>query len=268
METKNELEEEIIWEKTANRFVAFFDIMGFKDFVYRNSHDVVLKKLEFIHETLIPIEDNFEESFNSIKNGIIVKKSGNWPACKTVIFSDSILIFSVGDTLSDAENILFDCKWLMNHSMMNNIPMKGAISHGLFTANIEKSIYFGQPLIDAYNLSNEMKLYGGLLHNTFENHSQINGFTQKIKDDYMEYKVPLGNSKINHKVINYFTENIKINIGAYNNITESIINPDPEEFKKSVIGFYNQVSGLPRIYVDNTLDLINFLLEKKYLIHK
>ena len=39
------IQKESAWKTTCNRFVAFIDIMGFRDLVYRNNHDEVYKML-------------------------------------------------------------------------------------------------------------------------------------------------------------------------------------------------------------------------------
>ena len=40
-------------------------------------------------------------------------------------------------------------------ALTNGIPIKGAIAKGIMTADFNKSIYVGVPLIDAYNLQKE-----------------------------------------------------------------------------------------------------------------
>ena len=38
------------WESTATRFIAFLDIVGFKDFVSRNKHSYVMNVIEKLHK--------------------------------------------------------------------------------------------------------------------------------------------------------------------------------------------------------------------------
>jgi len=44
------------WNPTCNRFVGFFDIMGFKDMVFRNSHADMMEKMDAIREVIVKIE--------------------------------------------------------------------------------------------------------------------------------------------------------------------------------------------------------------------
>lgn len=44
------------WKTTCERFVAYLDIMGFKDRVYRESHEDVRKMLESLRSAIDVIE--------------------------------------------------------------------------------------------------------------------------------------------------------------------------------------------------------------------
>jgi hypothetical protein len=51
---------------------------------------------------------------------------------------------------------------------MNNIPLKGAIAFGNFSANWDQSVFFGKPLIDAFELHNDLDMYCAILHSSAE----------------------------------------------------------------------------------------------------
>ena len=78
----SKVEEEVRWKPTCNRFVAFFDVMGFKDYVMRNKHEDVLKRI------------------TDIKNAKQLIIDGTTPGLfmdtklKSFQFSDSFFIFS------------------------------------------------------------------------------------------------------------------------------------------------------------------------------
>jgi len=44
--------ENTLWNETPNIFVAFLDIMGFRDRIFRNSHADVRKMLDLLRPTI------------------------------------------------------------------------------------------------------------------------------------------------------------------------------------------------------------------------
>ncbi len=73
------------WEITDKRFVAYIDILGFKDWVARSTHEEIYEKLLVISDRKISLE-------NLSKKEGITKYIGNGDIY-TVSFSDSIIIF-------------------------------------------------------------------------------------------------------------------------------------------------------------------------------
>jgi|WetSurMetagenome_2_1015567.scaffolds.fasta_scaffold397245_2 hypothetical protein len=56
-------EESGLWNETPNIFVAFLDIMGFKDRVFREKHEDVKKKLESLHPTIDNIQKEAKKGY-------------------------------------------------------------------------------------------------------------------------------------------------------------------------------------------------------------
>lgn len=226
--------EKKTWELTQKRFVAFFDIMGFKSIVERNSHSHVLQKLTSLKETTKWLtEAHTTKAFESIKE--------KFSESKAITFSDSIIIFSKSDTLEDACKILMDSFYIIDVAIKNKIGIKGAISYGNITVDFDNSLFFGQPIIDAYLLHDQLNLYTAVLDNSFE--SKIAEYTieHPFKILFTLYKTPLKTGKVSHKVIR----------------------PDtPKRIEDQVISLkkmYETVSGSPRIYIDNTIEFLEQL---------
>src|ERR1700761_3761928 len=111
--------EQTDWEITAMRFVAFFDIMGFKELVERKSHSEVVTKLRQLKTAIGQAEK---------PDGLIAEKL-DFGQTKTITFSDSIIIFSKSDTEKDANKILVDSSWLLYKAIEFGLGIKGAISY-------------------------------------------------------------------------------------------------------------------------------------------
>ncbi len=224
------------WAITANRFVAFFDIMGFKDLVERNSHKEVVDKLNTLKNALKTLEiANVDERF----------KKYDMEETKSITFSDSIIIFSKSDTIKDAKKILLDSAWIVNAALQIGLGIKGAISHGEITVDFRESLFFGRPIIDSFLLQDQLHLYAAILDNNFE--KKINAFSldDTFKDLYISYKACIKTGKVSHNLIcPPKVKDVQAQIGFTNKI-------------------YEAVSGSPRIYVDNTLDFLDFVLKEK-----
>lgn len=230
------------WNDTCNRFVAFFDIMGFKENVRRNSHHKILSKMRKLTTIIEPIEYEFKRSY--YKNST-QKKSVIAPPIKPVVFSDSVLFISSGDTEDDIIEMIINAGWLMGSCFEKKIPIKGAISFGKFTADFEHSIYFGQPLIDAYELQNELLLYGCIVDHTIESYLHRKNMLEVFYDSGLKkMSVPLKSGRVNHYLLDWF--HASRHHGSR---------------KKQVDSFYKTVSGKPRIYVDNTMEYIQQFIE-------
>lgn len=137
----------MILPNKGNRFVAFFDILGFSDLlpVYR----------EKIYSYLETIENNCVS-----------------PGIKFLVFSDNTVIYS--SVVKDADgsirvdpklefdNIVRTCSTLFFELLMQGIPIRGAISYGeieIGPAN-EQSIILGDPIIEAVNYEKEQNWIG------------------------------------------------------------------------------------------------------------
>ncbi len=225
---------------TKNRFVAFLDILGFKDIVNSEKHIAIYKKLS-------NIIDIIERQIKLFEN------KSDWKHIKLhyKIFSDSIILITEEGTEEALYLLIFVIRSVIGNSLSKKIPIKGAIAFGEMSIDINKSIFFGKPLINSYLLQEDLKYYGVVMHHTIDN------FLYRIRNDqefdYNELlfytKTPFNKEKINYNNVNW-----------YKRFEQSIIKSE-DDFRLN--DFYNTVSGSARIYVDNTLEMANIMKEKK-----
>ena len=228
------------WNPTCNRFVAFLDIMGFRYRVFRDTHEEVKVMLE----SLRPIIESLEKEARKIlgeKEKYGTTKFTHAPLFP-VSFSDSIILFSSDDSDFSAIYTIINAASILSDAIKNGIPMKGAIAYGEVTAALDKSLYFGKPLIDAYDLHKELQIYGLVLHHTVQKR-----FEELKREDIeralaYKYPVPMKSGKINHHIIDWTF------------LLDTEINP-----KDLVSKLYKNVSGHPRLYVDNTIEFLEWL---------
>lgn len=237
------------WVATCNRFVAFLDIMGFKDMVFRNTHESVLKTMESFQTAISIIEEDAQKKLATLeKKPTAGKGISGVSAVMPVSFSDSILLVSRDDSIDSASHLLFSVWWLWKEAICSGIPMKGAIAYGEQTADFDKSLHFGKPLIDAYELQDELLLYGVVLHHTMEEYLTHNNIMKIFEDSSLHrYQTHLRNSRVFHYVLYWFGVDFFEGSNA-----EMVISR-----------LYSTVSGAPRRYIDNTLEFVQSLANTK-----
>jgi hypothetical protein len=220
------------WLPTKDRFVLYLDILGFKELLFRSDHNTVLQYMEFMRERFDEIEKHDET------------------AIKALFFSDSIILISKNDSLESAEIILLAAAWLSSSSIIKGIPIKGALGYGTQTADFERSILFGRPLIDAYLLQDELLLCGVILHNSAE--KKLTGLkllnnVNNIDNPFANicwYKTPMKAGKINHYILYW---------------------PEWQEqwstVNKAFSLLYGKIAGNARIYIDNTVEFKDYFIQ-------
>jgi len=225
--------------------------MGFKDMVARN-------KPKDIHQSFLTISmfKDFLNNFNKImklnpKKSTSTEKNQATNEMKESVyitsFSDSILIFSADDTMRTIIDFNVAVMSIFGKIIELGWAAKGAIAYGEMTIDKNNSIYFGQPLIDAFYLQEkELNYYGIVCHNTAEQFINNRGF--KDHPCYFYCSTPMSSGKIKHLNIEWFSALI-----VYSLDRKLFDDNDISAIKSKIEEYYLKVSGAPRKYVDNTL---------------
>ncbi len=212
-------------KNTTNRFVAFLDIMGFKDRVARTNHNKLLTQLS---------------NFNKDITGYIGKRQDT--EIQLAQFSDSIVLFSSDSTQKSLKALAEVTRNIMQTAIKQQIPLKGAIAQGQITCDFPKQLFFGQALIDAYLLEESIHYYGILVHHTAESHVGKLGADNNI---FKDIKAPLKSGKISHYELSWYADNAQQEGKASDSIIAAL-----NDIRQTV-------SDAPRKYIDNTLEVIN-----------
>ncbi len=220
------------WEVDCDRFIGFIDIMGFKDIVARRPHQEIKHMLLQMNQTrnilLNILGKNYKEGSKNQDTRV-----------KSISFSDSILFITKSDSPKDLFNLSVTLRICQEATIQSGLPTKGAISHGILTADFERSIFVGQPLIDAYLLQDQLYYYGIIVDNNAE--SKLKKIIQNGNNDFpnnlfVKLSTPLKFGKVTH--FNLKLKNLQDEHLDY---------------------LYNSVSGQVRKYVDNTIEIYNLM---------
>lgn len=216
------------WEITTERFVCYVDIMGFKNLVTRN-------KPAEIHKFLINVTQIKNESEKSFGRNILGKETESKHLIRTTSYSDSIIIYTKDASPLCFERINWFLHYFVDGMFMRNepIPFRGSVAKGLMTLDFVNSIFFGQPLIDAYLLQQELGFYGIVMHSSVQ--KEIDN--QKNPDALMfSYQCPLKNGSAIHSCISPL----------------AVMNTRYYDLMKKINSFRHRTSGVLRSYIDNT----------------
>lgn len=126
------------------KYVAFLDILGFKDMVNKSSNKYSNNGKDTIHDAL-----NYMNSLNSEASN-----QNNLDGRVLWHVSDSIILCN-----SNFAAILSNVAFLQSHLATYNIFLRGGLTFGeIMNRNSQQPIY-GPALIEAYNLENEKAIY-------------------------------------------------------------------------------------------------------------
>ena len=224
------------------RFVVFLDIMGFKERVARNSTEDLYTELTDFNKDITNILNSSKkvntqilpmQSGESGDSLISTKEEGS--KIRLAQFSDSIVLFSSDNSSESLMEISNIARQIMVSAINREkpIPLKGALAEGNITCDLSKQLFFGQALIDAYLLEENVQYYGIVVHHTAE--QSVKKLGAKI---FIDTLVPLKSGKIQHFELVWYNE-------------------DYEIVKLGLERIRLSVSDSPRRYVDNTHIIID-----------
>lgn len=236
--------EEYNWNGTADRFIAFIDVMGFKNMVMNNDHKEVLEKMNTLEGVRVTVIDG--ENPNMLMETNLKSSS----------FSDSFVVFSASDRPDDLLVLIHQLRILLGVCFGAKIPLKGTLSFGKVTTDFDKSIFFGQPIIDACALYGELHMLGIILDHNVERkiaeYVKDERFNIAFQHEAIQYKTPTKSGKINHYCVNW------PEVMLHRHDEGTYILKD----RRNLESLYTTVSGSSRMYIDNTIDFFDFLLEE------
>lgn len=172
------------WDITASRYVGFFDIMGFQSFVgaHKDDHGHVVSVMEdmnYICQRAESIAGLLFPLYESI----------DYPGCwiRLVQFSDSILAVTRDTSEQSRACMSIAAQLIFNGALRAGISVRGGIAAGLLTCDFNRSIYFGQPIIDAYRLEESQAWHGVAYHHSTDG---ISGPVEQLPEEAPEGWLP------------------------------------------------------------------------------
>lgn len=231
----NKVDKSKPWEISTDRYVGFIDIMGFKDMLTRRTHEEVYNLMQNVSKSVTSIQAVYSVDYESEADIDI--------NITMILFSDSIMVFTRDAEQHSLENLVAAISALSESFFTDGIPHKGAIAYGKMTLDFKKSIFFGQPLVDAFLLQEELKFYGIVIHGTAEQIGDINE-----DESVLDYNCPFKNGYAKH-----------LTVAPGVSLTEEFEEKTVDDLVDKVFKFRETTSGVLRKYIDNTFDYLQFV---------
>lgn len=177
-------------------YLAFLDILGFKELIMNNSFD--------------ESKEIFETFIEQVSNSANLKNRSTGETNTVVnfnLFSDTILFWTNDDTFKSFFQLNLTVSNLLNYSMQIGLPLRGAISYGNLMCNAFRlesdrvniiNTILGTSIVRAHKLEKDQLWSGCIIDQELENtdNTELRNYlkSQWLGKFYVRYNVPLRNT--------------------------------------------------------------------------
>jgi hypothetical protein len=221
--------------ESGNRFVAFFDLLGFSAWLESDGSAEVFTYvrgfLNLMIRASLPGSIVHPDMSVTVENSMI--------AC--INFSDSIVFYTRDDSEDCLKAILRVSGEFMNGILMGPSRMlRGAVSHGEFYADPDANAYVGQALVDAYRIEGEQDWLGCSLSESVEARPQFEDLRSRYPNYIVRSLVPLRKSGrtpyclnwADKSYFNYVSFSAERGLSACERRARKALDGNPEELAK------------------------------------
>jgi hypothetical protein len=196
------------WPLTTERFVAFIDIMGFRNLLLKTPPHQMYRIMKALHNRARLAEKQARGRLSVSQKNIFERNKKGTAFIRVVQFSDSIIAFTRDASPISSITIRLASMGFIFEGISARMPFRGAIASGEVTADFQHSIFFGQPIVDAYELSEDQQWYGVVEHENCESaQHEDRASLPEIRSDQVAlsepYYVPLKSGGRNLCVLNW-----------------------------------------------------------------
>jgi len=162
-------------------FVAYFDILGFKNYVMNHDLNELVKMMDdFVRDSQSSTTDRNKFSSHSCESDMSTSK------VKVLHVSDSLIYWTQGNSIEDFENILDASRKLFMITNTTRVPLRGCITYGdlyftpyTISENTNKFYQFsmfGKSIVHAYTKAENIKIVGCVIDDfAIRRVNEING---------------------------------------------------------------------------------------------
>lgn len=178
------------------RFVAHIDILGMSAIVERNPDEA----WEMLSALAGAKDDATNVSIEFVRSAEIVHVP---EVLRTVTFSDTIFLFTKGSSEAELRALIIAVSQIFCTAIYQRVPIRAGVSSGLLYVNLEKSMYAGPALIDAYREGESAQWLGVVFSPSVGDRCRTMGLTSGKSDVVVAWKVPVKSGVVTRTVVNW-----------------------------------------------------------------
>ncbi len=230
----------------ANRFVAYFDMLGMGSAVKRNVDEA--------WGALSDLQATINSDFGMRVGGKDIRLNDR---VKKRLLSDTIVLFTLGDEVEDVWAITVLCSKMFMENLRRCVPLRGAIAHGEFYFNFDLDLILGVPLVCACALAEEAQWLGITVDEVTADRVRT-AFALVSKDPVVvEWPVPLKDGKCERKnVVNW-----PLPLRIRKNFTCPMRVEDFYQAFEPLFGKFDSLKDRDQLKYRNTVQFINAQLD-------
>jgi hypothetical protein len=179
---------------------------------------------------------------------------------KTIMFSDTIIIYSKCDEKEDLLAITCLCIQLFGDALKRCVPLRGGIAHGIFRTNIECDLYAGPALVEAHDIGESAQWLGIVVDDVVAERCMEIPCQSGGKDIIISWQLPLKcGRRLPKNVVNWALS-----------MRDGFSDPPPysvEQYYKGFVqtwGAYSTLDENAKKKHQNTVEFVNYCLASEY----
>jgi hypothetical protein len=163
--------EEINWQGNQDKWLAYFDILGFSALLEEQG--------------LIGALSVYEMCVDEVQS-----HSKRYPKLSFAYFSDTFLIYGPDDSQSSMAAVEQSARWFFNILLLKRVPFRGALACGEFLAEPAQNLFIGKALVEASRLGEKYNWIGYVLTPSAVSRLEALKLPAPERLNYREWAVP------------------------------------------------------------------------------
>jgi len=178
------------------RFVAHIDILGMSAITEKNADEawVMLSDLISVKDRV----SNYEIEFLHSNEKVVFSET-----IHATTFSDTIVLFTKGSSDIELRCMIIAVTEIFHKAMCSCVPVRAGLALGRFFFNLERSMYAGPALIEAYRVGEAAKWLGITLANSVQERARALGIKSRQSELIVEWPVPVKAGVEHRFVVNW-----------------------------------------------------------------
>lgn len=179
-----------------NKFIAFFDVLGYRSFINNNE---IIRVIEKMDDLIAGLQFSTHISQENVK------------LLEYIIFSDSVVFYTHDFSSTSFYRLIHVSKIFIYAALVLGLPVRGSVSMGEF--HVKENLFFGKALVEAYENGEDQNWSGAFINDRCLNYVAEN-YPQTLsklenKGYLLKYDVPCKSGiKKDKFVINWANEDL------------------------------------------------------------